>query len=399
VNITLSPPARRRRRLVPLVLAAGVPGCLLTMTMTVAVTSCGSPAGAGGQAAGQARAEAGPTEAGSGGAAEASGQRKAQGRKKSSALAVNLMQQAAQAAVVMSYQGDEEVSRTDTDGDTTVMDSEVWHVSGGQTVTQTLVQGTGVSSQPYNSADSDGQSPEGVLGVTTTLVKLLETNYVVSYEGVSPVDNRSAQVVEVWRDDGTLAARFWLDAATKLPLERKVYDDSAVLISQGTFIDVQIGKQAVPTEVTATVPWTAQLTPQALLALNGHGWVVPPTMPGGLALFAGGETPMASGLVLDLAYSDGLFVVSVFEQHGKLATKLGGWQKIKLDGQAIYAAEPDQWSLTWSGHGMVYTMLADAPAQTVAAAVGVLPHDEPPGFWKRISRGFARLAHLANPFG
>jgi sigma-E factor negative regulatory protein RseB len=394
VNLTLSQAARRRRRLVPLVLAAGVPGCLLSMTITV--SACSSQGGA--QTAGPARAETSPAEAGGGGAAEVGGL-KSQARKISSALAASLMQQAAQAAVVMSYQGQEEVSRTDTDGDTTVMDSKVLHVSGGQTVTQTLVQGSGVSSQPYKSADSDGQSPEGVLGVTTTLVDLLETNYVVSYAGVSPVDDRPAQVVEVWRADGSLAARFWLDSATKLPLERQVYDDSAVLISQGTFIDVQIGKQAIPTEVAATVPWTAQLAPAALRALNGHGWVVPSTMPGGLTLFAGGETPMSSGLVLDLAYSDGLFVVSVFEQRGKLATKLAGWQEIKMDGQVIYAAEPDQWSLTWPGHGMVYTMLADAPAQTVAAAVGVLPHDEPPGFWKRISRGFARLAHLANPFG
>jgi hypothetical protein len=48
---------------------------------------------------------------------------------------------------------------------------------------------------------------------------------------------------------------------------------------------------------------------------------------------------------------------------------------------------------------MVYTLIADAPAQTVVAAVGALPHDESPGFWKRLSHGFARLAHLANPFG
>jgi sigma-E factor negative regulatory protein RseB len=394
VNLTLTSVARKRRRLVPLVIAAGVPGCLLTMTMTVSACSQGGAPGTG-----QARAEASPAEAGSGGAAEVSGQVRAQARKKSSSLAVSLMQQAAQAAVLMSYQGQEQVSRTDTDGDTTVMDSDIWHVSGGQTITQTLVEGAGASSQPYKSADSDGQSPEGVLGVTTTLVKLLETNYAVSYAGVSPVGNRPAQVVEVWRADGGLAARFWLDAATKLPLERQVYDGSAVLISQDTFIDVQIGKQAVPTEMAAAASWTAQLTPAALHSLNGHGWVVPPTMPGGLTLFAGGETSMSSGPVLDLAYSDGLFVVSVFEQRGKLATELAGWQEIKLNGQVIYAAEPDQWSLTWSGRGMVYTMLADAPAQTVAAAVGVLPHDEPPGFWKRISRGFARLAHLANPFG
>jgi sigma-E factor negative regulatory protein RseB len=48
---------------------------------------------------------------------------------------------------------------------------------------------------------------------------------------------------------------------------------------------------------------------------------------------------------------------------------------------------------------MVYTVLADAPDQTVTAVVGALPHDAPTGFWKRMSRGFARLASWVNPFG
>jgi sigma-E factor negative regulatory protein RseB len=47
---------------------------------------------------------------------------------------------------------------------------------------------------------------------------------------------------------------------------------------------------------------------------------------------------------------------------------------------------------------MVYTLMADAPAQTVEAVVGVLPHDGPAGFWKRMSRGLVRLASWANPF-
>ena len=46
----------------------------------------------------------------------------------------------------------------------------------------------------------------------------------------------------------------------------------------------------------------------------------------------------------------------------------------------------------------VYTVLADAPAETVAAVVGALPHDGPAGFWKRISRGLARMASWVNPF-
>jgi sigma-E factor negative regulatory protein RseB len=68
-------------------------------------------------------------------------------------------------------------------------------------------------------------------------------------------------------------------------------------------------------------------------------------------------------------------------------------------GHVIYVAEPDQRSLTWGSHDMVYTVMADAPAQTVAAVIGALPHDGPPGFWKRMSRGFVRLASWVNPFG
>ena len=103
--------------------------------------------------------------------------------------------------------------------------------------------------------------------------------------------------------------------------------------------------------------------------------------------------------MLDLGYSDGLSVISLFEQRGNLAAKLAGWQKITVAGHVIYAAQPDQRSLTWSSRGMVYTVMADAPAQTVDDVIGALPHDTPPGFWKRMSRGFARLASWVNPFG
>ncbi len=102
--------------------------------------------------------------------------------------------------------------------------------------------------------------------------------------------------------------------------------------------------------------------------------------------------------MLDLGYSDGLAVVSVFEQRGGLAATLAGWRKTTVNGQVIFVAEPDGRSLSWSSRGMVYTLMADAPPQTVNAVVGALPHDGPTGFWKRMSRGLVRLASWVNPF-
>jgi sigma-E factor negative regulatory protein RseB len=397
---TLSSPVTRRARqrghegrspwLLAAALVVAIPGLL--------VTACsGQGSGQGGTA----------TAAGSAETATASDSPAVIGtttkttRRVSSAHAVQLLNQAAQAAIAMSYQGEEVVTRW-TNGSGSVLVSNIWHDSGGQTVTQTLTAGTAASSQPYLSADSDSQAPEGVLGVTQSLVQLLETNYVMVYAGAGSADTRTAQVIEARRADGTLAARFWLDDATKLPLERVVFDADAHIISQDVFLNLHFASQpatAVPAGAAAAAgPWEDPLSHAQLLALRSRGWQVPAALPGGLSLFTGAQTTTSTGTVLDLGYSDGLSVVSVFEQRGHLAAKLAGWQKVKVDGQVVYVALPDQRSLTWSSHDMVYTVMADAPTQTVDAVIGALPHDSPPGFFKRMSRGFVRLASWVNPF-
>jgi sigma-E factor negative regulatory protein RseB len=324
-------------------------------------------------------------------------------RRPDTLLAVRLLAQAAQAAIVTSYQGEEVVTRWSQSTGGSVLVSDIWHVSGGQTVTQTLDAGASSSSQPYRSSDDDGQAPEGVLGVTVPLVQLLETHYVVAYAGAGSAGDRTAQVVEARRADGSLAARFWLDDATKLPLEREVYDTAARVISRDVFINVRFAKPgSAPAGTGASAdpqgPWTDPFSQAQLLALRARGWLVPAQLPGGLSLFTGAETEASTGTVLDLGYSDGLSVISVFEQRGQLPASLAGWRKTTVAGHPIFVAEPDQRSLTWSGRGMVYTVVADAPTQTVDAVVGALPHDKPPGFWKRMTRGMVRLASWVNPF-
>ncbi len=180
-------------------------------------------------------------------------------RRQASAQAAQLLTQAAQAAVATSYTGEEIVSHWGTSGGS-VLVSNIWHVSGGQTITQTLAAGTATSGGSYLSSDSDGQWPEGVLGVTTPLIRLLEAHYTVAYAGPGSADNRSAQVVEAWRADGSLAALFWLDDATKLPLEREVFDSAAHVISEDVFINVRFangGLGTVPVGLPADPagPW------------------------------------------------------------------------------------------------------------------------------------------------
>jgi sigma-E factor negative regulatory protein RseB len=379
---------RRRDVRPPLLLAAAfamaVPGLL--------VTACSGQSGSSPEAAASAAASGGPARAPVAPTPKRPGD----------VRAARLLTQAAQAAIGTSYQGEEIVSHWGTSGGT-ILVSDIWHASGGQTITRTLAAGTYASGGPYLSADNDAQWPEGVLGVTTPLVRLLEAHYTVLYVGSGSADNRAAQIVDARRDDGSLAARFWLDATTRLPLEREVFDSGAHVISEDVFINVRITPQApsaAPVDGVAVPqgPWPDPLSAPQLLSMRGRGWVIPVGLPQGLSLFTGAQAATSTGTVLDLGYSDGLSVVSLFEQRGNLAAKLAGWQKTTVAGHVIYAAEPDQRSLTWSSRGMVYTVIADAPAQTVDAVVGALPHDAPPGFWKRMSRGLARLASWANPF-
>ena len=372
------------------VLAVTVPGFL--------VSACSRQSGSG-PAGGDAMTAAGR--------AVAAGRGALPSRRPEAVQAVRLLSQSAQAAIVTSYQGQEVATRW-SEGGGSVLVSSIWHVSGGQTVTQTMDAGASLTSRPYLSSDSDSQSPEGVLGITAPLVGLLESHYLVAYAGTGSADNRTAQVVEAWRGDGSIAARFWFDDATKLPLERVVFDPASHVISQDVFIDVSFAnlgaspQQAAPASARVSAdsqgPWTDPLSRHQLLALRARGWLVPSGLPGGLSLFTGAETQAGSGTVLDLGFSDGLSMVSVFEQHGNLPDKMAGWRKTKVSGHVVFVAEPDQRSLTWSGHGTVYTVVADAPAQAVDAVVGALPHDGPTGFWKRMSRGMGRLASWANPF-
>jgi sigma-E factor negative regulatory protein RseB len=313
---------------------------------------------------------------------------------------LKLLQQAVQAVSVVSYQGVEMVSSSGVNGNTTLV-ANVWHRSGGSTVIQSGSDGAATPTQARAvsvSDDTDPQAPEGVLGLTSQLVALLGSNYDVAYLGASSADNRAALLVEATREDGSLAARFWLDSATKLPLRREVFDSRAHLIGEDVFINLTIGSSGSTAPVVTSASAVRQLTAVDVTQMRADGWPVPGQLPGKLALFEAGETSTSSGTVLDLGYSDGLFVVSIFLQRGDLAPQLTGYQKVTLDGRTVYTGQPDQRSVTWSGQGFVYTVMADAPAATLDKAVDALPYDAPPGFWGRLSNGFTRLAHLANPF-
>lgn len=308
------------------------------------------------------------------------------------ALGLRLLARAAQASQVTSYQGTELTSQEGVGGEVTTV-SQVWHSGGGPTVTQT------------SSAEADVmRSPTGIFGLTRALVALLGTHYTAVYRGTSYAAGRPAALVEVYRFDGSLAARFWLDKRTLVPLRRELFDPADQPIGVDAFIQVRFGaltgQAATAAKAAAAAKaepaWATAASPGTLLtSLAGQGWRLPGTLPDGLPLYAAASTGTGSAKVIDLEYSDGLAVVSLFVQRGTLTPDMAGWRRAILGGHPVYVSGR---SVAWTWHGLVCTMIADAPQGTVTDAVAVLPRSAPASVIDRLGRGLDRLAHLVDPF-
>ena len=123
---------------------------------------------------------------------------------------------------------------------------------------------------------------------------------------------------------------------------------------------------------------------------------MPGTLPGGLPLYAAASTETTSGEVVDLEYSDGLYVVSLFVQRGTLASDMPGWRPVDVGGQQAFVSGP-------LGHlvGARLRLHDDrgrAAADDDAGRRGAAARRFA-GVLSRLGRGFARLARVINPFG
>jgi hypothetical protein len=272
--------------------------------------------------------------------------------------------------------------------------TEIWHRPGGQTEATPVAAGDGPPGQP-----DTVPGPSVSVALSSQQLALLQASYVLDYAGHGAADGRPADLVTVERPDGTVAAKYWLDGQTRLPLRRQLFDDHARLVSDISVASLRTGQGSLAgMPAGGPPPWPRQLGPAALTALRAEGWPLPAQLPGGLVLFAASSTRAATGEVVAVSYSDGLSVISIFVQRGRLSARMPGWQRAAIAGRDTYAVDPDDQAIAWSGDGYVFTLLADAPGTAVDQAIVALPQGGEPGLWGRLARGFGRLASLANPF-
>jgi sigma-E factor negative regulatory protein RseB len=314
--------------------------------------------------------------------------------------ALRLLSRAAAASRTVAYEGVEVVDGWGQPGragaTTTVL--QVWHTPGTVTLTQAVAPVPAWSGEvphillPALSVAGQTLAGATMLEMSHRLAMLLSANYRVMAVGWGQVAGRSARIVTARWPGGRLAARFWLDRATTLPLRRQTFDAAGQVLSDAAFAEVRLGAtvgEGMP--AVAARPWGEALAAAQLAALRAQGWPLPGPLPGNLALLGARQVVTPVGRVIDLDYSDGLSVVSVFVQRGHLPARLNGWSEVMLHGRHVYADDSYGEGIAWSARGFVYTVVAAAPADTLGQVVAALPCDGSPGFFTRLGRGLRRL--------
>ena len=310
-----------------------------------------------------------------------------------------LLEAAAAAARSRTWSGTQYIARYRA-GDLMSSVVQVTHVVGrGRTVQ--VLDGGGV---PVETVTADVVDP--------TLLGLLASSYDLVVAGQSSCAGHRAQVVEARRPgvagSAGLAARFWVDIASGLVLRRDVFSDVGHVVRTSAFVDVTVvpvqprqrlvASYEAPREVR---PAGVELDPSALSRLEEAGWPVIHRLPGGLELFDARLHDAEGGEVLQLAYSDGLSTLSLFVQPGEVPVLPGATSQL-VDGGQVWKDQSAPARVVWSGEGRTWTLVSDAPENTVDAAVAVLPHTAAPrrgdGVAARAWRGMSRVGAWLNPF-
>jgi hypothetical protein len=309
------------------------------------------------------------------------------------AAALRLLERAADAARTVGYAGTQYVASWSATGSSSTL-ADIAHDP---------VQGT-VVTRPSSAGPSVElvSSDRGPAALERQLLDVLARSYALRVAGTAQCAGRTADLVEVQRPGGrgkgALAGRFWLDRETGLLLRREVYDGAGRTVTSSAFLDLVL----VPPSASAAVDeqrGAAPAEPAALRARSAQ-WQAPQRLPGGFTLF---DAQLRDGeRRVHLSYSDGLSTLSLFAQRGRIGDGPdGAFSRTSIDGSTVWTSSTVPQRVVWSGGGQVWTLVSDAPADAVRAAVVALPHDPPPddGVLARLGRGLKRMGGMLNPFG
>lgn len=328
--------------------------------------------------------------------------------------ALGLLRRAVSAEAQFGYEGVRQLSFFNgrTTDRTTV---DVAHQPGYGTVLTGTDGGSGDGGLVVDTERPPGDTVDSApspLDLDDTLLGLLRGNYTVVGGGADVICDRDTRMVEARRSDGSAAGRFWIDDATGLLLRRETLTASGRVAQSSVFVSIDVEEQAgsVPAGAEApgpssrmyagkrrTEPWGDRLSAADRRRLDDADWRLPERLAGRFTLVEARSRGTESDRAVHLTYSDGLSMLSVFVQRGRLRPDaaapghVAGLRPIVEGGATVYVGDDGQHRRMWEAGGFVYTVMADAPVESVDAAAESLPAPDGTGFWARVGRGFDRL--------
>jgi sigma-E factor negative regulatory protein RseB len=320
-------------------------------------------------------------------------------RRSADPQAVRLLERAENARATTAYNGVQFISAWTEQG-AIGMVVEVNHRPGVGTSVHTDGNAQNPPADTYLPAENN--EPSLISG--SQALALLTANYELSRRGSRSVAGRATQLVEARRPhSATPAARFWIDSKTGLVLRREVFDERGRTTRASAFVEVEVGRVGgSPTTASRKhAAWPHEVTTNRFAKMRAKGWHCPERVGGSLSLVDARRGGGPRQPILHLSFSDGLSSVAVFEQRGRLeASKLEGYRSASRRGGMVYIHDGVPTRMVWAAKGMVFTVVADAPARTVNQVFSTLPRpDQESGRWGRLNRGMDRVASWFNPFG
>lgn len=232
---------------------------------------------------------------------------------------------------------------------------------------------------------------------------LLRANYHLVYQGVAPTIGRTAVLIEALRPDRTVAARFWIDQATGLLLQRQLFGtDGRTTVRATRFTELVVDGSEFLSHLPPLLPDAVRpVGPGEVEALRAQGWTCADALPGQLTLYDAHQDTSTG--TLQFSYSDGLFAMSLFEQRGDLdPAAVAGYATTSTPSGAQVFVRPGMPSYAvWSSGGIVYTLVGDLPSGVLSQVVAALPHAPPPRITavEQTGTGLARIARWLTPMG
>lgn len=188
---------------------------------------------------------------------------------------------------------------------------------------------------------------------------------------------------------------WWIDDATGLLLWQSSSDASGQLLSSAGFTSVTVSDQPFLAHLAPRlmVPLTtASLTLGSAPALASTGWFCAGRLDGLELVRLRTDSELSPGVV-QTVYTDGVSLVSVVQQRGRLAADLPGFRDVdgvwQQDAGGLRVA-------AWQSGDMVITVITDGPADLLTHSLRQLPPVErlSDSRLDRVRAGWARIYHL-----